>query len=356
MKSPDNTRAGALAYESVLRRKLARGEPLEEPQKVAVPTFAAFVEEWFSTHVMTNNKPSTQRSTRSLIDGHFKEAFGRKRLDEICVDDVERFKAAKLQAGLSPKTVNNHIGVIAKCLHAAVDWGRLASAPRIKMLKVPPQRFDFLTPAESARLIDAFGDAQWRAMATCAVRAGLRMGELLGLRWEDVDLERGTLTVRHSIVCGIVGTPKSNKIRYIPLTQDLADALEELAPKTGYVFRQPNGEPMTRGMIWRALLTACKRSGTRPIGWHVLRHTFASQLASEGIAIHTIQALLGHSDVKMTMRYAHLMPSTLRSAVDVLDAAMRRETGKVRQPAGNRTPEEPEMTTENEALIRTLLR
>ena len=355
-RSPENTKAGAEAYEALVRSRLGRGEPLEAPKKTVTQAFGVFAEEWFNMHVVTNNKPSTQCSSRMILDGHLIGFFGGKSLDAVTAEEIERYKASKLQTGLSPKTVNNHLAVLGKCLKTAVEWNRIPFAPRLRLLKAPPQKFDFLGSVESARLTASFSDSHWQAMAICAIRSGMRMGELLGLRWEDVDFERRQLSVRRSIVRGVVASPKSNKARHIPLAEDLLEVLAGLRPKSGYVFQQTNGEPMTRGMAWRAIQTACKGAGLRLIGWHVLRHTFASQLASEGVSIQIIQTLLGHSDMKMTMRYAHLAPSTLRGAIDVLQAAEKREIEKFRQPVGNQPFGESKINLQNDAVLQTLLR
>lgn len=351
-RSPENSRAGAQVYETMLRHKIVRGEPLVTLTKALATTFEVFAQEWFRTHVLTNNKASTQRSNRAIIDGHLTGFFGKKALEAIGTEDIERYKAAKLQAGLSPKTVNNHLAVLGKCLKCASEWNRIQVTPRIRLLRVPPQKFDHLDPTESDKLVSGFIDPHWRAMALCAARTGLRMGELLGLRWEDIDFERRQLSVRRSIVRGITASPKSNKARHIPLTDDLLDVLADLRPKTGYAFQQSNGEAMTRGMAWRAIQTACKRSGTRLIGWHVLRHSFASQLASKGVSIQVIQTLLGHSDMKMTMRYAHLAPSTLRDAISVLQGTIEKSGHQV----GTDTKIVPQNTLGNEHVLQTLLR
>lgn len=355
-RSPENSKAGAEAYEAVLRHRLMRGESLEAPTKSAGTTFAVFAAEWFRTHVATNNKPSTQRSNGMIVNDHLIGFFGDKPLDAISIEDIERYKAFKLKADLSPKTVNNHLGVLSKCLRTAVEWNRTPTAPCIRLLKVPPQGFDFLDSSETTRLVSGFIDPHWQAMTICAFRSGLRMGELLGLRWEDVDFERRQLSVRRSIVHGIVASPKSNKVRHVPLSDDLLEALAGLRPKTGYVFQQSNGEPMTRGMAWRAIQTACKRAGLRLVGWHVLRHTFASHLATEGVSIQIIQTLLGHSDLKMTLRYAHLAPSSLRDAISVLQAAEKRDIGKFGQPVGNQPHGTSESAYQNETVLQSLLR
>jgi integrase len=355
-RSPDNSKAGAERYEALLKTRLSKGESLDTPKKDLAQTFATFAQEWFTTHVVTNNKSSTQGSNRMILDGHLLDFFGAMRLDTITASDVERYKGQKLQDDLAAKTINNHLAVLSKCLKSAVEWERVAVAPRIKLLKVPPQRFKHLDRTETARLLDGFVDPRWRVMAVCAVRAGLRMGELIGLRWEDVDFERRQLSVRRSIVRGVVAAPKSNKERHLPMTQDLSTALASLKTKRGYVFQQAlTGEPMTRGMTDRALKTACKRSGVRMIGWHVLRHTFASQLATSGISIRIIQELLGHSDMKMTLRYAHLAPSALREAISVLDTNEMAKTEGFGQQMVNMQEKTPKKLSQDPVLERMFL-
>src|SRR5205823_2476501 len=104
----------------------------------------------------------------------------------------ERHKAKKIATGLSPKTINNHLTVLRRVLAVAAEWGKLRSVPSVRWLKVPPPEFDFLTFEEAARLVDG-ADAECRAMILLALPTGLRQGELLGLRWDDVDLVAGRL-------------------------------------------------------------------------------------------------------------------------------------------------------------------
>jgi len=133
-----------------------------------------------------------------------------------------------------------------------------------------------------------------------------------------VDFANRRVNIRQNIVDGHVGSPKNNRTRFVPLTPDLAGRLIGRAKKAGLVFGQPDGRPLTSELARAALERITKRADIRHLGWHALRHTYATQLVSAGVPIRTAQELLGHSDIKMTMRYAHVAPDAMEDAVKVL--------------------------------------
>lgn len=148
----------------------------------------------------------------------------------------------------------------------------------------------------------------------------MRIGELLALQWQDVDLVAGRINVRRNVVWGHVGTPKSGKSREIPLSNDALKALKDHRHLRGaLVFCDAGGHMLTDGEVRSPLWRACKRAGLRLITWHVCRHSFASHLVMRGAPIKAVQELLGHSTILMTMRYAHLAPEVARDAVQLLD-------------------------------------
>jgi integrase len=200
--------------------------------------------------------------------------------------------------------------------------------PRVKLLKIPPKKFDFLTFEELSRLTEAVKSEPERwALVLLGADAGLRQGEMIALEWGDVDLVTGTLTVRRSSWRGIVGTPKSGRERKIPLTARLKAALKAHRHlRSELVFCHSDGKPFTQSAIDAALRFGSKRAGLRIIGSHVLRHTFCSHLAMRGAAPKTIQELVGHSTLSMTLRYMHLAPSELCEAIGLLNFV---------QPVGN---------------------
>jgi integrase len=193
--------------------------------------------------------------------------------------------------------------------------------PKVKLLKLEPQKFDFLTFEEYERLLGAVDDDPVRrGLFLLAGDAGLRQGEIIAISWGDVDLVAGVLTVRRSVWRGILGSPKSGRDRKIPMTARLVAALKALRHlRSARIFCHSDGSPFTQSAFEAALRYACKRAGLRSIGSHVLRHTFCSHLAMLGAAPKAIQELAGHSTLAMTMRYMHLAPSALREAITLLE-------------------------------------
>ncbi len=328
------TRRGAETYERQRIAELLAGrtkeesdpaETKEKSSKVDCVSVASFAKTFIETYAVPNNKPSEVKSKRMILDLHLVPALGSLRLGEVGSGEIERYKAAKLRDGLSPKTINNHLIVLRRMLAVAEEWGLVDRVPRVRWLKVPDSDFDFLTFEESRALVAA-SEAEWRTMIIVAAKAGLRQGELLALRWRDVDLAAGKIVVRHSVWSGIVGTTKGWRAREIDLSPETVVALKAHRHLRGeLVFCNGDGSMLTKNQCRRPLYDASKRAGLRQIGWHVLRHTFASHLAMRGVPIKAVQELLGHRDITTTMRYSHLSPESRRDAVALLDIGASRE-------------------------------
>jgi len=284
----------------------------EETEKEC-PRFDQFAVEFLNTYAVVNNKPSKVSAKRVNLNNHLVPLFGKMRLDEISARDVEAYKAAKLRQGFAPKTVNNQPAVLGRMLRIARKWELLDKVPENCLAISSPQEFDFLDFGEAERLI-AGSESRWRPMIVLALRTGLRLGELRALRWEDVDLVTGRLVVRRAAWRDKIGTPKSGRQREVPLSDQTLSALMGHQDLRGnFVFCADEGTLLTtvscKWPVWRT----CRRAGIRRIGWHVLRHTFASHLATKGAPLKAVQELLGHTDIKVTMRYAHLSPGETQS-------------------------------------------
>lgn len=322
--SPENSYAGAKAYEAVMRQKLARGEPIEitiEKPNMA-PTFNEFSQKWLDVYVKTNNKQSEVTNKESILRAHLVPFFGSKLIDQISGLDIENFKAKEIKAGLSNKSINNFLIVISRCLKVAHEWDIIEKVPKIKLLKVKAQQFDFLSESECQSLLDNC-NGLLRDMILIALKTGLRFGELIALQWSDIDFESKILTVRQSIYRGELGGTKSNKIRYVPLLDEVQEILLTRFNKNAFVFSLNNKEPLSHMLCLRWLHRACIASDLRKIGWHTLRHTFASQLAQNGVSITIVKELLGHSDIRTTMRYSHLTSSAIKDAIFSLNSEKR---------------------------------
>lgn len=315
-------RSEAMEMERKLRAEL---ETKANPSAKA-PLFSDFAKDFLERYAKTNNKPSEYDSKKDILHLHLVPWFGDTRLDAIEDEDVEAYKAAKRDLGLSPKTVNNHLAVLSKLYGVAQEWKRVSRAPRTKPLKVPVPETDFLTFDEAKALSAHAGAYPFGDMILLALHTGLRLGELIGLRVGDVVNDR--IMVRQSIVRGRRGTPKSHKPREVPLNRHARAALVPgcAGRSKGEVFIlriDHRGEVtevcVAKDECERELHKACGRAGLRKIGWHRLRHSFASHLAMRGVPLRTIQELLGHSDIRQTMRYAHLSPNVAVDAVKLLE-------------------------------------
>lgn len=315
--SPVPTRRGAEQHERSIRAALVDGT---YGKREEAPTVAAFEDEFISVYARVENKNSEVEAKKRHLKNHIVPFFGRMRLDQIGPEHVARYKAAKLKDDYDPKSINNQLAVLRKLLAVAVDWGRIEHVPAVKwLMRAAPPPFDFLTFEEGERLVNATSP-EWRAMVIVALKTGLRHGELLALRWEDVDLVAGRLVVRQALSGKKIDTPKNHKSREVPLSDEAMAALKAHRHLRGpLVFCTEKGELMTRCACRWPLWSACTKASLRRIGWHVLRHTFASHLVMRGAPLKAVQELLGHADMTMTMRYAHLSPDARRDAVRLLD-------------------------------------
>jgi integrase len=320
-----NTKVSA---EEAGRRRIAelRGEAKAPATRSTSPTLAEF-QSIFLEHSEAKNEYSTVKAKRQILRDHLIPAFGFRRLDEITFARIEDFKNGLVIADeddeddevLSPKTANNILSVLRRLFVIAYKRGVLAAIPEIEWFPTTPGSFDFLSFGESEDLIEA-ADPEWRCMIMVGIKCGLRQGELLGLKWEDVDLKNGRIIVRRSIVRGRIKGTKSRRIREVPLGEDVAREFARHRHLRGpWVFSDADGNHMTNGECKWPLYAACSGARLRRIGWHVLRHTFCSQLAMQGAQPGAIQRLAGHATLRMTERYMHLSPDVVRDAVKLLD-------------------------------------
>ena len=316
--SPVQTRRGALEYERELRQSILSGSHRQKEDKPLL--FGEFAREFMKTHAAAHNKPSEQTAKESMLRLHLLPNYETTRLDKIDELSVAKFVSRQMETGLNPKTINNQLILLRSILGKAYEWKKLKSVPKIKKLPVPPPKTDFLDYQESTRLVEAAaGDAEWQSAIIVALNTGLRLGELIGLKWEDCDLKARKLTVRRTVWQGHVGTPKSGRNRTIPLNHRAIGALQGHRHLRGpWVWSFPDGAPHNKDTFKLALAKARKFAGLRHFEWHTLRHTFASHLAMKGAPLRVVQELLGHASIQMTMRYAHLSPEIGISAVDSL--------------------------------------
>ncbi len=284
---------------------------------------------------LRGRKKSHRLTVESDLRNHITPFFSGRELAKIGPRDIERYIATKLGT-LAPKTVRNHLGTMHSVFELGMRMGwcernpvKLADRPVIKSTET---RIKFLDQAELERLLavsyppDAFGSIEAVLYLTASM-TGLRQGELIGLRWRDVDFEARRVRVVSPYVRGEFNDPKSEDSgRSVPLAQRVADALADLRARSLYpadsdlVFAHPEtGRPLDRSKLVRRFKRALERAEVRRITFHELRHTFGTRMAASGVPLRTLQHWMGHADSKTTQIYAHYQPSDAEA--DTVDAA-----------------------------------
>jgi len=308
------TKRGAEQYDRQLRQEFAEDETHgRNPFAGPPPTFGEFAERWMREYVTPNNRSSVQRSKHFALGRHLLPRFGRCRLDEITTAAIDRFIADEVQHGLRPKTVNNILSVLHTSLATAADWGLLRGVPRHRWLRVGDTRFRALSEAEELALLAHVPLGFWRAFVVFLLHTGARFSEAAAAEWSDLQVDQDTPVIR---ICrgganGIPGATKTGSHRTLPLTAELLSEIARLGRTHERIFPKPDGGMMNPASKMKYLHRFCRLAGLDPFGWHTLRHTFASRLAAAGTPVHVLQRLLGHTTLKMTMRYVHVDPATL---------------------------------------------
>ena len=234
-------------------------------------------------------------------------------LDEIGSREIERFKAERRERdGVTPATVNRCLAIVRKMFNLATEWGYLekGQVPKIKLFRENNLMERILSPEEEARLLRCCSD-HLRSILITALNSGMRLGEILGLTWDRIDLGAGTILVTKT---------KSGKDRTLPVNAALRDELARFHSENGlspYVFVNPRTKKPL-GSVKTAFKAACRRAGITGFRFHDARHTFASRLVAKGADLITIKSLLGHSSVRITERYTHSGRDQKQKAVDSL--------------------------------------
>jgi len=325
-RSPLNTAEAALAYEMFLKKEAGLYGSITAAIRANTPhhhtpcpKLREFAPRWFAGYVAVNNRPKEQQLKRIIFERHILPDFGSERLCDIGHEEIERYKGRKRAAGFAAKTINNHLAVLHRCLTSAKEWSVLRTdVPRVPLLRSAEPAFHVLSESDCVKVLALPLDPSWHTMIRTALRTGMRFCELVALRWTDVDLERQSVTVCRSAVDGYVSAPKNNRTRHIPLTSDVVRCLRDL-PRQGELVFQRRGRMVSYRSGWKLLDAASRDAGIEHVSWHDLRHTFASDLVGRGASLLSVQKLLGHSDIQVTMRYSHLGKDALRSTIALLE-------------------------------------
>ena len=258
-------------------------------------------------------KPSTVRGYRSVINAHLLPTFGDLAIENVSAPSIERWIAGfEGSARTRNKLLIQLHGILGR---AKKVYGLPvnAAAEVEKFQATPSGDIEVFAPEEVWALVRAAADAQDAALFLTAAFTGLRMGELLALRWRDVDFAGNGVRGRASYYLGQVTTPKSGKVRAVPLAPAVANALAPLSQRPLWtseddlVFTGVAGTHLDGSALRRRYKAATKSAGLRPLRFHDLRHTFGTRMIAEA-DIRRVQEWMGHADVQTTMRYLHYAP------------------------------------------------
>jgi integrase len=307
-------------------------------------TVGAFLTSWLENSVRGSVRKSTYDRNESLCRVHLIPSLGRKKLKTLSAADVAGFYRSRLDSGCSAASVHKMHETLHKALKQAVRWGYMTKnpaddvdAPRVHTEEVHP-----LTRDEARRLLKVVRGDRLEALYVVALHTGLRQGELLALRWEDVDIEEKTLIVRRTITKDggklLIGPTKTAKgRRTVKLTRDAAEALREHLTRQleeidglgdyyqpgGLVFATMKGTLLNPSNLRkRSFAPLLVRAGLPHMTFHQLRHTAATILLLKNVNPKIVSEMLGHASIAITLdTYSHVLPNMQDSAVAAMEEA-----------------------------------
>ena len=351
-----NPETGKVIYKNVLGKTQAEVKTklkaaIEESAnldmlKAEQYTTGQWMDVWFENCAKIKVRPSSHQTYRGYIDNHIKPNIGDIPLNKLSSlhlqklykklltsGRVERIESKGQPKGLSAKTVRNINQVISSAMDFARDQKLISSNPtdgcalpklEHKEMKTLPaeQLASFLREAKESGVFELY----YIELAT-----GLRRGELLGLKWEDIDLAQGSLRVQRQIarINGeVIGAPLKTKNAYrtLPLSADAVGVLQEQRKKSGnspYVFPSPAGGPISPDSVLHMLHRVLKRAGLAQVRFHDLRHTFATLALQNGVDIKTVSGMLGHYSAGFTLdTYTHVTTSAKKEAANTMGSIL----------------------------------
>lgn len=298
-------------------------------------TFGEWMERWMQGELKGNVKPSSYQAYLGMYSRHVKSGIGFREITKITPDDIRGFIESLYDKGLADSTVKGVYRLFSAAMRCAHEEEVIRRNPcsRIRLKNAAQREQRVLNRSESDAL-NKNAHPQGDLPVLLSMYTGMRLGEICGLRWEDVDWDNRTLTVRRcaqriartsgdSRTALVIGTPKSLKsCRTLPVPDFIMDLLRARQNSSGggYIFGTPDraAEPRT---IQRQFQRLAGRTGLTDVHFHTLRHSFATRLFELGVDVKTVSSLLGHSSARITLDfYAHSLMDHQRAAIDRLAA------------------------------------
>jgi integrase len=284
------------------------------PNEAKKRTFEELRDRYMEDYAIPNKSPRTVEKDRYSFK-RLSESFHGLTLSEITPQRIADYKRLRRNAGAKTATLARELEILRASLNVAVrEWDWLGINPfwKVKIEQPRGHKERWLTLDEEKRLLGC-SPAWLRDIIIFALNTGMRQNEILDLSWPQVDFLRRTVTLLET---------KNKEKRTIPLNQTVLEFLKtksKVRHISGYVFTSAAGTRILARNLLRTYYAARKKAGLEDVRFHDLRHTFATRLVQAGVDLYVVKQLLGHKSLKMTMRYAHHYPESLRHGVDVLD-------------------------------------
>jgi|SRR5579872_1027435 len=316
-----------------------RGLLITAPQQ----PLGRYLDQWLQESVKPRVRPWTYKGYEVLIRRHIKPVMGRVPLQKLTPLHVQRLLNRMVSGGASPKTASYALGTLRTALNEAMRWGlvsrnvaALVPRPRVDRFEIQP-----LSPAEARHFLEVAAGDRLGALYSVALTMGLRQGEALGLRWQDVDLDAGLLHVRFQLQRidgqGLQLVPPKTKLSRRTLAMPptvvanlrshrARQAEEQLQAgsvwvETGLVFTTPIGTGLDGPNVTKAFQRLLEKAGLERRRFHDLRHSCASLLLAQNVAPRVVMEVLGHSQISLTMNtYSHVLPELKREAATQMEA------------------------------------
>jgi len=287
------------------RVQIAEGKFFDIKKEEKIP-FGKMAMEYLEVY----SRPNKRSSRRDEISAkHLVSFFGGSSLQEVTPLDAEKYKQKRINE-VSPNTVNRELACLKHIFSKAKEWGKIKENPisSVKLFRVDDRRVRYLKKEEIAKLAESCSD-YLRPIVIFAINTGMRKGEILNLKCTDIDLGNRIISLAQT---------KNREIREIPINDTVLDLLIRLRKnsKGSHVFSKKDGTPYKD--IRGGFRSSLQKAGIRDFRFHDLRHTFASHLVMAGIDLKTVQELLGHKTLQMTLRYSHLSRDHKRRAINTL--------------------------------------
>ena len=301
-------------------------------------TLGDFLDQWLADVVKPRVRAWTFTGYEVHVRRHIKPVLERVPLEKLSPQHVQHLLNRKLEEGLKPKSVRYLRGTLRTALNEAVRWGlvsrnaaALVDGPRVERFDIQP-----FTPAEARVFLDSIAGERLEALYSVALTMGLRQGEALGLRWQDVDVELGYLRISKQLQ-RVHGAPQlvepktARSRRTLAMPPMITKGLEQHRVRqrqersnagnrwaeTDLVFASTEGKPLDGTAISKGFHRLLERAGLQQRRFHDLRHSCATLLLVQGVSPRVVMDLLGHSQIGLTMNtYSHVIPDLRRDAAD----------------------------------------